>query len=542
MPRNTPYSPPSGPAWASWATLLVVLGVALAVRLWLFFGLSGSDDATYSRRGLEVALGLWLPSDYIGDLRYGMNLPIAASLKLLGMNTAGLAGWGLLCSLAEIALVYLFAERAWGRRAAVFAGLILIVIPIHLSSATNMWADAPFSFFLTTSALLLWSGVKSGRAAPVLGAGLACGLAGWVKPEPAVVFGLTLTVLALIHLRDRRQLLWIFAGGILAAIPNLILFAWAFGDPLYYLHAGTRNLQANFIENAAPWGDHSANYYFRQLFLDGRSFWLAPLLAVPGMALALFKGSTEERQAGRYTTLWAVLIVLSFSFFVYSLSPLRLIPKQQNYALIFAAPVALLAGLALARLWPALAMVILAPLVVGSLMLTTLDGYSRHLHGETNFASIRFARQHPDAVVFVGQQAANLNAVLSLMGRDHAANLRLLSELAPARGEASPLPLERPHFVAIHPNWPESRGRAGKRLKGESARCLRPMEEAVGTPNITESLVTGLVARLRSVLPAAIDRQVSFTDEVLKPQPVRFHALDSACFNQGATQLAGVRE
>jgi len=540
MSRNYTYASPPAAARPSWETLLILLCLALAVRLWLFVGLSGSDDAVYSQRGLEVALGQWLPSDYIGDLRYGMNLPIAASLKLLGMNNAGLVGWGLLCSLAEAALVYLFAERLWGRRAAIFASLILIVTPIHLSSATNMWADAPFSFFLTASAILLWFGVQGGRAPLILASGLACGLAGWVKPEPAVVFGLTLTVLALIHLKARRQVGWIFAGAILAAMPNLILFAWAFGDPLYYLHAGTRNLQSNFIEKAAPWGDHSGSYYFRLFFLDGRAFWLAPLLAVPGMAVALFRGSDEERRAGRFVTLWAVLLVLGFSFFVYSLSPLRLIPKQYNYALIFGAPLALLAGLTLARLSPLLAVPVLVVAVIGGLLLGSLDGFARHLHGETHFASLRFARQHPEAVVFVSSQGHNLNNVQRLMGRDHAPNTRRLSELAPARGDAAPLPANRTYFVAFHPNWPETRGKAGKLLKGESARCLTPVAETVGSPNATEHLVSTLVAGLRAVLPPAIDRQMSFTDAMLKPQPVRFYALDSACLHQGSTQLAGI--
>lgn len=541
MSRNYTYTSPPASARPGWGTLLILLCLALTVRLWLFVGLSGSDDAVYSQRGLEVALGQWLPSDYIGDLRYGMNLPIAASVKLLGMNNAGLVGWGLLCSLAEIALIYLFAERTWGRRVAVFASAILIVTPLHLTSATNMWADAPFSLFLSTSAILLWLGARSGRAALIFASGLACGLAGWVKPEPAVVFGLTLTILALIHLEARRQVGWIFAGAIVAAIPNLILFTWAFGDPLYYLHAGARNLQSNFIENAAPWGDHSGSYYFRQLFVDGRAFWLAPLLAIPGMALAVLKGSDEERRAGRFATLWAVLLVLSFSFFVYSLSPLRLIPKQYNYALIFAAPLALLAGLALARVRPVLAVPALVTAVIGGLLLGSLDGFSRHLHGETHFASLRFARQHPEALVFISTQGYNLNKVQRLMGRDHAPNVRRLAELAPARGEAAPLPPDRPYFVAFHANWPETRGKAGQLLQGDRAHCLRPVAESVGTPNATEQAVSALLVAVRSVLPPAIDQSISFTDDVLHPQPVRFHALDSACLSQGGTQLAGVR-
>ncbi len=541
MPSNYTYPSPSATTRPGWGTLLILLCLALAVRLWLFVGLSGSDDAVYSLRGLEVTLGQWLPSDYVGDLRYGMNLPIAVSLKLLGMNNAGLVGWGLLCSLAEIALIYLFAERTWGRRAAVFSSAILIVTPLHLTSATNMWADAPFSLFLSTSAILLWAGVRSGRAPLILAAGLICGLAGWIKPEPAVVFGLILTILALVHLKARRQVGWIFVGAILAAIPNLILFTWAFGDPLYYLHAGARNLQSNFIENAAPWGDHSGSYYFRLFFIDGRAFWLAPLLAVPGMALALFKGSDEERRAGRFVTLWAVLLVLGFSFFVYSLSPLRLIPKQYNYALIFAAPLALLAGLTLARLSPLLAIPVLLTAVIGGLLLGCLDGFSRHLHGETHFASLRFARQHPEAVVFVSSQGYNLNSVLRLMGREHAPNARRLGELAPARDEPSPLPADRPYFVAFHPSWPETRGKAGQLLKGDSAHCLSPVAERIGTPNGTERVLSALLVAVRSVLPPALDQRVSFTDDVLHPQPVRLYALDGACLRQGSTRLADLR-
>lgn len=150
---------PGMQAWAIGGTLLVALGV----RLLEFRGLYGSDDAIYSIRALEVAAGLWLPSDYIGALRYGINLPVAAFVTVFGRNEWALAGWGLTCSMAELLLVCIFAHRAWGTRAAVFAGLVLAFIPLHIDAATGLIADAPFSAFFTLAAVLVYSGVTSNQ-------------------------------------------------------------------------------------------------------------------------------------------------------------------------------------------------------------------------------------------------------------------------------------------------------------------------------------------------------------------------------------------
>ena len=99
--------------------LILLLFIAAAIRVWMFNGLAAMDGSIYSARGLEVANGIWLQSDYIGELRFGVNLPIAAAVGFLGRTEGALAAWGLICSLVEIALVYVFATRAWGTRVAI---------------------------------------------------------------------------------------------------------------------------------------------------------------------------------------------------------------------------------------------------------------------------------------------------------------------------------------------------------------------------------------------------------------------------------------
>ncbi len=520
-------------------TLAILLLVAAGIRIWLFFGLTGSDDSVYSKRGLEIVHGLWLESDYVGDLRYGMNLPIAAAVQLFGANEAALAAWGFVCSLAEIAIVYVFAERIWGKRVAVLASLILATLPIHVSSASNMWADAPFSVFLTSAVVLLYCGARSTTPGLLIAAGLACGFAGWIKPEPTVVFGLAFVIMALLYVPERRRIAWLFVGMLIAAVPNLLLFSWAFGDPLYYLHAGSRNLSANFIQNASPWGEHAGSFYFRLLFLDGRSFWLAPVVALAGIFAASLRGKAGELHGGRFTVLWAVLLLGFFSFFIYSLSPVRLIPKQQNYALIFAAPIALLAAIALARLGR-LAMLLTMLLVCsGGLVLTVLDGYGRHLHGESNQAAIRFARAHESAMVFSIRQSSELNRVLMLMDREPAgSNLRPMSQLLDSL-QAGALPADQAVFLAYHPDWPEANGKLAGLFKGASADCLQRVAEVVGQPNTTERWVMHLLAALRAVVPAKVDHQLRFTDKLMTPIPVSFYAVDTACLRQAATPRPG---
>jgi 4-amino-4-deoxy-L-arabinose transferase-like glycosyltransferase len=516
-------------------TLAGLLLLAAAIRIWLFFGLTGSDDSIYGKRGLEIVHGLWLESDYVGDLRYGMNLPIAATVQLFGMNEAALAVWGFLCSLAEIAIVYVFAERIWGKRVAILASLILATLPIHVSSASNMWADAPFSVFLTSAVVLLYFGARSARPGLLIAAGLACGLAGWIKPEPTVVFGLAFIIMALSYVPDRRRVAWLFVGMLIAVVPNLALFSWAFGDPLYYLHAGARNLSANFIQNASPWGEHAGNFYFRLLFLDGRSFWLAPIVALAGILAASLKGKAGELHGGRFTVLWAVLLLGFFSFFIYSLSPVRLIPKQQNYALIFAAPIALLAAIAITRLGKLATLVTMLVVCSGGLALTVLDGYGRHLHGESNMAAIRFARAHESAMVFSIRQTLDLNRVLVLINREPAgSNLQPMSQLLDSL-QAGALPPDKAVFLAYHPDWPEANGKFAGLFKGGPAACLHQVAEVAGQPNTTEQLVLHLLAAIRSVVPEKVDHQLRFTDNLLAPHPVSFHSVDTACLRQATT-------
>lgn len=512
----------------AWLGLGVVLLIAALLRVFLFRGFRGSDDVIYAARALEVATGLWLPSDYNGALRYGVNLPMASAVLLWGRSETVLALWGVVCSLVEIAVVYGYTWRVWGVRSAIFAGLILATLPQAIDSATNMTADAPFAAWLTLSLVLLYFGCQSKRVLLLFGAGLALGFSGWIKPEAALVFGVVFAIIAFAFMPDRRQIIWIFLGAVVVASLNLAMFFWAFNDPFYYVNVFSRMLKAG-VSHPTSWQSYDANFYFRLLFIDGRTLWLAPLLAIPGVWWALHQPDAVQQRAGYFTVSWMVLLLLFFSFFVYSLTPFRWIPKQANYALMFAAPISILAGLALARLQQWLAMALMALVCIGGLLLAVLDGYAHHLHAATHKATIRFAQANSSYLVFSSGQTLNLNQVLGLMGQASADNLRpwpdLVARVAGPTASASLSPL----ILAYYPGWPEGNGKVTHWLQDKSSQCLSLIAQAADQPRALERLTLYLLAGIRSVLPLVIDRQLNFTNTLLHPVPVNFYTVNRTC-------------
>jgi hypothetical protein len=517
--------------WGDWWWLGALLLVAIVIRLWLFRGFMGSDDVIYATRGLEVLAGLWSPSDYNGALRYGINLPIAAAVGLLGRSEGALAAWGLICSLGEIAVIYVYALRIWGTRVAVSASLVLATIPQHIDSATNITADAPFAALLTLSMVLLHFGVSSGKAVLLVGAGLAVGFAGWIKPEAAIVFSIPFGILALAFTASRRKVLWLVFGAAAAASLNLMLFTWAFADPFYYAHVLARQIKAGSA-NPASWQSYDANFYFRLLFLDGRTLWLAPMLAVLGAWFAVYAQGQAQRRTGLFTVLWAIFLLVFFSFFVYSLSPLRLIPKQTNYAIIFAAPIAVLAGVALARMRAEASIALMAVLCIGGVLLAALDGYGHNLHAASHRDTIRFAQANRSSVVYASGQTLNLNHVLGLMGQENAGNLLPLKEMTEVIAVPHSLPEGFPIIAAYHSAWPEWRGEMAGLLQGAGAHCVRQIAQSVGAPSVTDLLVTRIVRAVRASLPSWADRQMRFTDKLLLPEFVQFYSVDRGCLAQ----------
>jgi 4-amino-4-deoxy-L-arabinose transferase-like glycosyltransferase len=182
--------------------LSIIVALAVALRLVFSFGMFGSDDLVYFSRALQIAKGTWSSSDYIGAMRYGVNIPIGASIALFGPSLLAASLVPLLCSLCEIGTVAIIVRPAWGERAALYAATLLCFTPLHIELATNIHADPILAFAITLTFALFWRGENSNNPWVYFAAGISAGFAYWTK-EASILFLLTFLVYAVAERRWR---------------------------------------------------------------------------------------------------------------------------------------------------------------------------------------------------------------------------------------------------------------------------------------------------------------------------------------------------
>lgn len=417
---------------SDWLALTSIVALAVLVRAVFFSGFFGSDEVTYTLAGVEIANGIWRLSDYVGSLRYGVNIPVGVFIKLFGPGEIPAAAWSFLCSVGEVVLVFIVAHSLWGRKAAVLSALVIATLPLHVHLAGRLMADSPLAFFITLSFVLFLFAERRQSTGLYLASGLAAGAVFWVK-EVVILYLVVFGLYALIYRGWKMQWLWAVLGGSLLIILNSLLSWVIFGDPGHIATVGFGPLSEDYaLVKTSAW------YYIRYLFFDLRHTWIVGYLALGGVVLWVSRGLSNgsfDKDTG-YVVLWGLGLLAVFSFFVMSVDPALLIAKQTNYMLIFLAPLALLAGYFLAKLKRAGLLVTGFVLAAGSLTLSALEQQAVRVFTANSKAALAFALRQPDASVYGLTNAYRAGVYYDLMQGRTGSAVKSLSELKADGGVA----------------------------------------------------------------------------------------------------------
>jgi 4-amino-4-deoxy-L-arabinose transferase-like glycosyltransferase len=377
--------------------LLALAGVATALRLLFFTGFFGSDEVVYVLGGFRILHDDWPADHYIGGIRYGVNLPIAASMWLFGTNEAAAALWGFAASVAEVLLVYTAGRGLIGRGGAFLAALLLALLPLHAHLAGRIMADSPLAFFVTLTFVLFWKAERTRSARLYLLAGAAAGTVFWIK-ESVTIFVLAFVAYPFIARRFDARWLAMVLGMTVMVAANCALFWLLTGDALHVFRTAAASVTRVL---ATPMAD-APFYYLRYLLLDIRHTWLLGWLATIGLAAALWRcWSRPPLPRGHvFVVFWALGLMAVFSFLLVSVSPPRLIMKQTNYMTIFLAPLCLLAGMWLADRAVRVRLGVMLLAAAGALPLMALELLAIQGFAANSKSTVRYALRNPDVQVY----------------------------------------------------------------------------------------------------------------------------------------------
>jgi 4-amino-4-deoxy-L-arabinose transferase-like glycosyltransferase len=399
---------------ADYSTLLLVTIAAALLRILFYTGPMGSDDVVYTKMAIAIMHGDWSAPPYVGALRYGVNLPVAALMSIFGTTEFVANLWSLLCGIGEVAIVYVLANRMWGERAAVLSALVLALVPLHINLSGRLLADAPLAFFLTLSMALFYFAEQRSSVRLYLAAGLALGAVYWIKESVAVLVVPVFVMYAIVNRVLRKEWLWLLAAATSVFALNLVFMWVVFGDPAYAMRAASTSVDRIGDSGIAL---TSPLTYFRYLFIDVRHTWLLGFLGVAGFWAWYRRVRLEEGASVTYVAIWAVTLVLVLSFFVTSLFPVRFIPKQTNYMQLFLAPLAMLGGYWLAHSrarWMAWTAVSL--FVSGALFLAAMEQQAVRVFVANSRAALAFQAANPGGPIYGSSQAYSLAVLASALG------------------------------------------------------------------------------------------------------------------------------
>ena len=322
-----------------------------AIWIWRFDGLYGQDAFAYYQQALAIAerapQGLLPPTDFFWPNGY----PLLAALfmGLLGRSELAAQLVNLLCGAALSPLVYALSRDLFpkiGRRAGVWAGLIVAVAGQPILSSIVIMADIPALFWATLAAWWLvraWQ-PPSVRAGFLLLAGLALGLAAatrWVYVLLALPFAAY--ALAQTGRRQWRSLLLPVVGGLSVLLPQVWL---SLNRPESLLHSWLLNWR---ISNG--WGRQFAHIDGDYTYpLPVGIYYLQPLAhpnyMLPVLGLAALWGMWHLWRSRA----WAALVLLGGWFGVVYLFLAGIPYENFRFGLTLYLPAVLLAGLGVERL------------------------------------------------------------------------------------------------------------------------------------------------------------------------------------------------
>ena len=416
--------------------LLILLVAATTVRLAFFNGPFGSDDVVYLSRAVQISKGIWSNANYNGSLRYGFNIPAGFFIYLFGVNLFAANLWPLLCSVAEVTIIYLFARTIWNRRIAFYCTLIFLSIPLHIAVSTRIHADPVVSLFVTLSFALFFIAERRNSRTLFFLTGISMGLIFWAK-ELVVITLLAFMAYPIISRRLNINWIYVILGGLTMLLLHFALMNIIAGDPLHLFKVVLGQVNRSFIQ--AGQGEDNAWYYFWYLFVDIKHTWLAPFFSFSMVFLVIYRyfstANSIQNSGVCYTTFWLISLITVLSFTPVSLEPLRFVMKQSNYLTLFLAPIALLAGYQVAQIPRRLAFTALTAIVVGGIVLGAFEQQAYHVFTSNSKAALNFAKDHPQKWVVGSTNNANIVLVYSILEQDKSVTNRFgyLSDLIPPK-------------------------------------------------------------------------------------------------------------
>jgi len=212
-----------------WLLLLSIVGLFFVVRLVLFVGIVGSDDASIASLALRLLdEGPFVPDSHY-SARIGLIYPQALIFALFGVGEWQMAFLPLLASFGGLVLAYLIGKHYGGEKVGLLAALFVALFPLDAFSSSTLVPDLPLGALLALTFYLLIRAEQADSLLLALVAGLVWGWAYLIKVEAFFLLFVVLLMWGMRHLGFKVVFVCGLAVGAVVLTEHLVYY-FASGD------------------------------------------------------------------------------------------------------------------------------------------------------------------------------------------------------------------------------------------------------------------------------------------------------------------------
>ena len=364
--------------------LSAMLVLGLALRLFYFGGITGSDDASVAAEALKILEnGFQTPFDHYG-IRIGLTIPLAAIFALFGVGEIQMAAIPLFWSMVGIWMAYLIGAHVHGPRAGLFAAALAALLPLEIYLATRFFPDVPLGASCAAAVYCMLRARDDARPYGwAVGAGLLWGYAYLVRIEAGLLL-LVLLTLWLHRPSAWRALLVVAAAcGFVFLVEN----AYYYFDTGRVLHHLLVDVESQKMVKGST---AEAGYSATSLWVFPKAWFVTPYqfgLHYYAFFASLVWAIVARRRELAFVLVWSIAMLLWLQFGGNPFSEdYRVKSHLARYCALVTVPTAVLIGAALAAAPARLGRLVMAAIAVVALLAANFNSLSGEREAATKIA------------------------------------------------------------------------------------------------------------------------------------------------------------
>ncbi len=319
--------------------VVTIFVISIAIRLFCYTGLIGSDDILYSHYAQKISNGTYKLESHHYAIRYGVISPVGALYWAFGVHEWTTVLLPLVLSSLSAVFAALIAIKLSGLNAAWITGLLMATFPVDVRYASILVPEPFLQCILLGGVLLYLYALRNNSIYIGLATGFIFGLT-YLTKEPGAFVAVAIWIYTLLNRRWRLALL-IMSGIGAVVVAESIWYIVQSGDLLFRLHAlGVHNVSPMALSGNEDLAYRLFKSYPRMMLIPDTDFGLHSFMAICFAAAALVRFRFSKKVI--FLLLWATLPFLYLNFGTTSFSHYFALPAAPRYISIIYPPLFLL--------------------------------------------------------------------------------------------------------------------------------------------------------------------------------------------------------